>query len=151
MRVIWRLIPVLLALAAFSPTHTAGIYKWVDSEGNVHFGDKPPAESSASEVQVRINSYTSPEITSSPYASQPDKTAGNKQVVLYSTTWCGYCKQARQYFRSNSIPFTEYDVENSRKGRRDYRALGGSSVPIILVGNRRLNGFSPAHFEQVYY
>lgn len=128
----------------------AGIYKWVDDNGNVHFSDKPPAEVRASKVEVRINSYSSPNITAAPVSQGQSKTAGSNRVILYSTSWCGYCKQARQYFRSNNIPFTEYDVETSARGKRDYAALGGNGVPIILVGNRRLNGFSIAAFEQIY-
>ena len=66
------------------------------------------------------------------------------KVVLYSTTWCGYCKKARDYFLDQGIAFSEYDVEKSTRGRRDYARLGGKSVPIILVGKTRINGFSVA-------
>jgi len=128
----------------------AGIYKWVDSDGNVHFSDKPPAEAQASEVKVKINTYTSPRITASPFSGQPDEPIGSGEVILYSTSWCGYCKKARRYFQANNIAFTEYDVETSAKGRRDYAAMGGGGVPIILVGNKRLNGFSIAAFERLY-
>lgn len=145
-----RLLVLLLLGLALPSAVQAGIYKWVDGDGNVHFSDKPPAEVQASEVRVRINTYTSPQITSSPFAGQPDKAAGNKRVVLYSTSWCGYCKQARNYFQANNIPFTEYDVETSARGQRDYAAMGGGGVPIILVGNQRLNGFSASAFERIY-
>jgi hypothetical protein len=31
-----------------------------------------------------------------------------------------------------------------------YRELNGRGVPIIMVGKSRMNGFSPAHFDQLY-
>lgn len=145
-----QLIVLLVALAGMPLTCSAGVYKWVDNEGNVHFGDKPPVEAGANEVEIKINSYTSPGVTTSPFAGSPDNATASSQVILYSTSWCGYCKKARRYLKANNIPFTEYDVENSHKGRRDYKAMGGTSVPIILVGNKRLNGFSPDAFEQIY-
>ena len=33
--------------------------------------------------------------------------AGHK-VELYTTSWCPYCKKARDFFRSRGISFTEY-------------------------------------------
>lgn len=45
----------------------------------------------------------------------------------------------------------EYDVEKSSKGKRDFKRLGGTGVPIILVGQKRLNGFSWETFEKLYY
>ena len=31
-------------LLLMTPSMYAGVYKWTDSEGNTHYGDKPPAE-----------------------------------------------------------------------------------------------------------
>ncbi len=69
---------------------------------------------------------------------------------MYSTAWCATCKRAKRYFEKNGIPYVEYDIETSAEGRSDYMRLGGRGVPIILVGDRRLNGFSPSAFEKVY-
>jgi glutaredoxin len=74
----------------------------------------------------------------------------DKQVIMYATSWCGYCKQARQYFTRNNIPFVEYDVEEDPQARREYDELGGDGVPIILVGKYWLDGFDQEEFEAVY-
>jgi len=34
-----------------SPAANAGIYRWVDDQGNVNFGDRPPADSASKSVQ----------------------------------------------------------------------------------------------------
>jgi len=123
----------------------AGIYKWTDQHGKVHFSDQPPPETQVEEIKLRINSYTTPPIIRKLAAE--GFASSVQQVVLYSTEWCGVCKRAKAYFQSKDVRYTEYDVEKSRKGRDDYRRLNGQGVPIILVGDQRMDGFNPARFE----
>lgn len=118
-----------------SPTQ-AGTYKWIDENGAVHFGDKPPQQVNAEEVTLHVNTYTNKIDIEALLA--PDK----EPVVIYSTKRCQYCKKAKKLFRANNIPFQEYDIEMSTKGRQDYRLLNGRGVPIILVGEQRMNGFN---------
>ena len=123
------------------------IHKWQDGDGNVHFGDRPPAAAlETKQIIVKPNVYASPSIERIETSLGSDSRA----VVMYSAVWCGYCKKARKYFLANNIPFKEYDVEESRKGKRDYKKLKAKGVPIILVGDKRLNGFSPSSFESIY-
>jgi glutaredoxin-like YruB-family protein len=70
-------------------------------------------------------------------------------VELYVTSWCPYCKQAKQYFRSRGIPFTAYDIEKDataarRKGELDTR--GG--VPFAVINGQKIRGFSPEAYEK---
>jgi len=60
------------------------------------------------------------------------------------------CKKAKTYFKSNNVKYTEYDVEINAKGKRDFKRLDGRAVPIILVGDKQLNGFSQAKIESIY-
>jgi len=64
-------------------------------------------------------------------------------VVLYGTSWCANCKMTRAYLRENKIPFFEYDVEKSPEGQRQFKALQGNGVPLLLVKNNVLRGFNP--------
>jgi hypothetical protein len=44
---------LLIALGLlFSTPALAGVYKWTDEEGNVHFGDRPPSQEGAEQVKV---------------------------------------------------------------------------------------------------
>ena len=129
----------------FTSAATAEIYKWVDEQGNVYFTDRPPSNQTTEKIEVKINSYTSPLIT------DIDRLFGkSNELVMYSTSWCGYCKKARDYFNANGIAFKEYDVENSSKGKRDYDKLGRGGVPILLMGKQRMNGFSVKKFHRFY-
>lgn len=150
MKVWINLILVFLLGFVLLPA-SAEIFKWVDDQGNVHFTDKPPETAKTEKVKVEINSFTSP--TVAPFNFDPSLISRRKtstDVVMYSAVWCGYCKKARRYFQANSIPFEEYDIEKSSKGKRDYKKLNGRGVPIILVGDRRMDGFSESSFNKIY-
>ncbi|MEZ5571513.1 MAG: glutaredoxin family protein [Halioglobus sp.] len=132
----------LLLVSGHAP---AQIYKWVDSAGNTHFGDAKHTPESAKSKEIElgnINTITS--VTYDTVMNSEDK------VVMYSASWCGYCKRARNYFRTHGIPFTEYDIEKSQTAAARYKELGASGVPIILYGNKRMNGFSEAGFARIY-
>lgn len=73
-----------------------------------------------------------------------------QKVVMYATSWCPYCQQARNYFRQQGIPFTEYDIERDMEAKRRYQAFGGRGIPVIFVGKRRMNGFSVSAFNRIY-
>jgi hypothetical protein len=43
---------VLLAATAFASALATEIYRWVDADGTVHFGDRPPADHPVQQIQV---------------------------------------------------------------------------------------------------
>jgi len=136
---------VLITTLIFTISVSAEILKWTDSDGRVHFGDKPPPGAETSIVEVRINTYESPNIEALQEILNP-----KDKVVMYSAEWCGVCKKAKKYFKANNIPYKDYDIDKSSKGKKDYKKLGAKGVPVILVGKKRLNGFSAATFESIY-
>ncbi len=104
----------------------------------MHFGDRPPQGSQAEQVEIRVNTYTAPATITHDARTFTEK----RTIVIYTTERCGYCRQAKAFLNANRVPFKEYDVENSPRGRADYRKLSGRGVPIILVGEQRMNGYS---------
>jgi glutaredoxin len=137
-----RLLLLCLGVALWAGSH-AEIYRWTDDNGKVHFADKAPQQQDSSTVNVRVNTYASVSYDSSVFDT-------GKNVVMYSTSWCGYCKKAKRYFRTNGIAFTEYDIENDRRAKSRYDRMGARGVPVILVGKKRMNGFSEAGFKAIY-
>lgn len=47
-----KILLVLLLFLSFSLALFAAIYKWVDEEGNVHYGDCPPAECEPEQIET---------------------------------------------------------------------------------------------------
>ena len=149
-------LPSLLTLLIFIVcTGSAGeIYKWVDEQGHIHYGDKPPQNREVERVDAEINSISTPEVSASDFLEAREKnrkkSVSAPAVVMYSTTWCGVCKKARRFFQANNIPFSEYDVEHSERGRADYEYVGRGGVPIIFVGSKMMRGFSSSRFISMY-
>lgn len=86
------------------------------------------------------------------YFSKPAVVEGHGQynkspIIMYSTHWCPYCKKAREYFKRHQFSYVEYDIEASATNLENFRALHGNGVPLILVGERRMQGFSSQSFE----
>ena len=79
--------------------------------------------------------------------SQPISTK-DTQVTLLSTTWCGYCKLAKNYLDKHNVDYVELDIEKSEEGRRLYNELNGRGIPIILIGETRLNGYNEEKLKQ---
>jgi hypothetical protein len=47
-----KLLATLVLSVLLGGASAAGIYKWVDSEGKVHYGETPPPESNSQEIQL---------------------------------------------------------------------------------------------------
>jgi glutaredoxin len=83
-------------------------------------------------------------------AGAPPAQAGSTpEVVMYATSWCPYCAQARAYFARAGIAYVEHDVEKSASAKAEFRRLGGRGVPLIVVGREKMNGFSEQGFEHL--
>ena len=136
---------LIISTLLFSISASNEILKCTDSDGKIHFGDRPPAGTETSVVEVRLNTYESHNIEAIREILNP-----KDKVVMYSAAWCGVCKKAKKYFKANKIRFKEYDIEKSSKGKKDFKKLGAKGVPVILVEVKRLNGFSAGSFESIY-
>ena len=76
---------------------------------------------------------------------------GAKDVVVFRTAWCGYCKKTAEYLKAKGIPFVEKDLERDPGAREEMLARAARAgvpqsqlqgVPIIAIGNHVLTGFS---------
>lgn len=71
-------------------------------------------------------------------------------IVMYSTSWCPVCTEARDYMKSKSIRFIEHDVEQSPSAKAIQRRLNPKgSIPTIDVEGAVLVGFSDESLEQL--
>ena len=72
----------------------------------------------------------------------------HSQAILYGTSWCRYCAQARQYFRTHEIKFIDLDIENSQLAKQQYSTFVTDSIPVVLIGQRRIDGFKPDEYAK---
>jgi len=139
-RLILGFIGLLLAASS-----VAQVYRWTDENGRVTYGSQPPASAKANVVEDRIQSYTAPKIERAPVGPGGSRTT--QPVVMYATSWCGYCAKARAYFARNRIRYTEFDVEKDPAAKAEFKRLGGRGVPLIVHGGQMMSGFSEESFE----
>jgi glutaredoxin len=145
---ILRMRLVLGCLTLLIAVNAAGqIYRWTDEKGRAVYGNEPPSGTKTSPVEDRINSYSgTPEVQRLPTARAAPVTT-TIPVVLYATSWCGYCAQARAYFAKQGIPYIEHDVEKSSAANAEFKRLGGRGVPLIVHGANVMSGFSKKSFD----
>lgn len=115
------------------------LFRWVDSEGKVHYGDRPAADA----VKVETKKITTPDIQDADIL--PFKTRQAQQnfpVTLYVSERCGeHCMQARTFLNKRAIPFTE-TVLTSKEENDEFRKISGSNVvPTVQIGKTFIKGF----------
>jgi len=85
---------------------------------------------------VDISSRSYQASSSSTHHKRPSK------VILLSRPGCGYCVKAKDFMRSRGIGFTEYNILSSSKGKRLFNKHRGTGVPLIIIGDQVIKGFS---------
>ncbi len=97
-----------------------------------------------STTQGEERSPSTSSATTAPSSSYP-------KIVLYTTSWCPHCKEAKEYLTSRKIPFTNLDVEEDISAWEDFsEKYQAKSVPLIVIGNDQaiLKGFKRETFEK---
>ncbi len=65
------------------------------------------------------------------------------RVVMYSTTWCGYCVRAKSLLDSRGIEYDEIHLDDDAGFRaRLHELTGGWTVPQILIDGRVIGGYT---------
>ncbi len=65
------------------------------------------------------------------------------QVELYVTSWCPYCRQAIDFFRSRGINYVVYDIERDDNAARRKKELDPrKGVPFAIINGVKIHGFS---------
>jgi glutaredoxin len=172
-------ITALLFFCLFSGLVDAQLYKWVDENGVTHFSDRPTREASESDEKEANSAVEENPVADDESSRQtPDQNSNARQtetsldeitkvieeitrdqeemaaqtrtkVELYVTSWCGYCKKAKAFFRSRGIRFVEYDVErNPAAARRMSRMTSSSGVPFAVINGYAIQGYSEAAYKK---
>jgi len=68
-----------------------------------------------------------------------------KKVTIYSTPTCHYCNMAKDFFKTNKIAYTEFNVATDLEKRKEMVEKSGQmGVPVIDVGGQIMVGFDQA-------
>ena len=62
-------------------------------------------------------------------------------IVMYATSWCPYCAEARDLLHAKGAPFEEIDVDAHPAARAEMmKRSGRRTVPQIFIGERHIGG-----------
>lgn len=72
-----------------------------------------------------------------------------KQVTVYSTSWCGFCHQLKEWLKAQNIEFTEVDVEEDRESAKEIvEATKQMGVPVTKIDSNYIVGFDRPKLEE---
>lgn len=64
-----------------------------------------------------------------------------KKVIIYTTEGCSHCHEAKEFFDSNNIPYTEHSISKDKETKRELMKKGVMSVPYIIIDNSEFREF----------
>lgn len=146
-----KIFIALFVLFVFLSPVSAEIYKWKDKDGNVFYSDSPPSGVGVEVKKFRQDRIERPETKDEPTkpthnTSKEKRPVGDISVIMYMTSWCPYCRKARDYINSIGTRLTEYDIETDKNSNAEMlRKSGGSKgVPLIDIEGIIIRGYIPA-------
>lgn len=69
--------------------------------------------------------------------------SSTSEVVMYSTTWCGYCQRARGLLQRKGVDVREIKVDEDPSQREIMvqKSGGRRTVPQIFIGEHHVGGY----------
>ncbi|MFA5362260.1 MAG: glutaredoxin domain-containing protein [Candidatus Omnitrophota bacterium] len=72
-----------------------------------------------------------------------------KNVKVYSTPTCPYCKIAKKFLQDNNVVFEDIDVSNDRqKAEEMIKKSGQMGVPVLDIEGKIIVGFDKESIKQ---
>ena len=63
-------------------------------------------------------------------------------IKIYSTSWCGPCKNVKRLLEERGLSYDEIDIEERGWSRDDlYDLTGGRTVPQIIINEKPIGGY----------
>ena len=125
---------VIVLQVAFAQVVSAKLYTWTDRNGVIRRTYYPPPPDQVGK-ENRMQQVP------------PLQQRTDNQVELFVTSWCPYCKKAKEFFRSRGIKITVYDVEkNQQAAARKKKLDGRGGVPFAVINGSNIHGYAPDQY-----
>ncbi|HEB88045.1 MAG TPA: glutaredoxin family protein [Deltaproteobacteria bacterium] len=124
---------------------------WRDQVGYVEMSQPPPLTPMEARRSWQLSSERATEIM---LANRSASTSGRaapiqeETVILYSATWCGYCRQARAHLDEAGIRYEIRDVDDEEIARELREKTGRGGVPVLDFSGEILRGYSREAYER---
>jgi glutaredoxin-like YruB-family protein len=70
--------------------------------------------------------------------------------VVYTTSWCGWCRKTIAYLKQQGVAFENRDIEADEMWREELlEKTGGTSIPVVEIDGQIVRGYDPARMAQL--
>ena len=129
---------LLMSLLLLTNLQAAELYRSIDKDGKVHYGDSP-LEGTEDVEKLKLGNEPKPD-ENLPYETQ--RAMQNFPVTLYTFPECGSaCQQARELLSKRGVPFTERSLVEQDEISAFRREFGDSKMPAVSIGKTWVKGF----------
>jgi glutaredoxin 3 len=91
---------------------------------------------------LRNPSFFTPQVETGDWHAILDEP-GSRNVLVYSLSTCPACRETKALLDRHCVGYLDRDVGTPGSSRRQFEILKGQSVPVIVIGNRKITGYHP--------
>lgn len=81
-----------------------------------------------------------------------DDKKTDSQIIIYSTTWCAFCKTEEQYLTKKGIAYIKKDVEADKDAYEELMQKNGGAfqgVPVTDIAGSLVLGFDRHKIDEL--
>jgi glutaredoxin len=76
--------------------------------------------------------------------------ARNRDVIVYTTSWCGWCRKTLAFLDQNGIAYENRDIESDDAWRDELEEkTGGTSIPVVEIDGEIIRGYDPDRMAEL--
>ncbi|NJL27855.1 MAG: glutaredoxin family protein [Thermoanaerobaculia bacterium] len=109
------------------------------------------------EVDLEGSAATTAFKQGQPYTPPPkavvaaaEREEGEPKIILYQTSWCGYCRKARQLLDELGAEYVAKDIEKDDKAALEYRDKGKGyrGIPLLDFDGEIVQGYNEFYIRR---
>lgn len=147
-------------------------YRYVDASGSIRFVKRPDEVPKSQREGARIEWKAEPRTgkearpttsrlgslsrsLANRFASAGARAPGaaraaRPDVVLYTTSWCGWCRKTIAHLDRHGVLYDNRDIERDQQAYEDLkRKTGSTGVPVIEIDGELIRGFDRERIDQL--
>lgn len=158
-----RAVASELGRTSRSEAEPAGFYRYTDAGGTMRFvrslTEVPAAFRDSASAVSNDRVQRAPSGPAEPRArtkgarapvAQLEERALRHEVVVYTTSWCGWCRKTLAYLTKRGVPFENRDIEAEDMWREELlEKTGSTSVPMVEIDGQIIRGYDPERMAQL--
>ena len=139
----------------------ATFYRYTDESGSVRFvtslAEVPRHLREAAQAVTQDRVQRAPASASAKPATRTKRSARaepalarNRDVIVYTTSWCGWCRKTLAFLDKNGIDYENRDIEADDAWRDELEEkTGGTSIPVVEIDGEIIRGYDPTRMRQL--